>query len=384
MDQSLKLFNVRGIAIRVHMTFPLILIWAALQFGILARGGWSGALFGIVTTLFLFVIVVLHELGHSFAAQHYGVEVKQIVLLPIGGVAQLAEIPENPRQEFVIAIAGPAVNFALAIFFGSILFTSGTSLSLTDLPGMLFQLGRTSLASIGAYLFAANLLLGLFNLLPAFPMDGGRVLRALLATKLSYPRATTIAAAIGQSLALLMGLWAFLQGDFFLVLVGIFIFTGASQERNLVLSRNALAGLKVRQAFSRQARFLSPDDELGVAVELTLQGFQADFPVCDQEQVVGILTHSRLVQALTQYGAAIRVREVMDVEFTPISPDQPLMDAQRQFAERHSDALPVIENGRFLGLLTSRDLVEVLQLASIPNALRPGTTETSLASEQVL
>lgn len=384
MDQSLKIFTVRGIAIRVHLTFPLILIWAALQFGVLAQGGWGGALFGVVTTLLLFVIVVLHELGHSLAAQHYGVEVKQIVLLPIGGVAQLAEIPENPKQELVIAIAGPAVNFALALVSGVLIYLAGIRLNTSDVPGMLFQFSRISLTGLAIYLFASNLLLGFFNLLPAFPMDGGRVLRALLATRLTYPRATAIAASVGQGLALLMGLWAFMRGDFFLILVGIFIYTGASQERNLVLSRSALAGFKVRQAFSRQARALSPQDELAKAVELTLHGFQADFPVCDGEQVVGILTHSRLVQSLTRHGASIKVGEVMDEAFTPLSPNQSLTEAQRQFAENRTDALPVIEDGRFLGLLTARDLLEMLQLAAIPHALQNVNGPPGMAGDTVI
>jgi Zn-dependent protease/CBS domain-containing protein len=365
MGQSIRLFTFRGIAVRMHLTFPLILVWAALQFGVFAGGGWGGASFGILVTLILFTIVILHEFGHSLAAQYYGIEVKQIVILPIGGVAQIAEIPEDPKQEFVIAIAGPAVNFVLAGLFSVVLFLSGAGSLLADLPGLLANFSRMGLGALVGYLFAANLLLGLFNLLPAFPMDGGRILRSFLATRMSYPAATSTAAGIGQALALLMGLWAFLQGDFFLVLVAIFIFSGANQERQLVITRSALADLKVRDGYSRDAVAISPQDPLQRAIELTLAGFQSDFPVCDGTRVVGLLTHSRLVEALTGHGADRLVGEVMERDFVTIDPDLDLVDAQRVFAETRTDALPVIRSGQFLGLLTNRDLMEIYRLATL-------------------
>jgi Zn-dependent protease len=228
VDSSFGLFSVRGINIRVHITFPLILVWAAIQFGALTRQGVSGAVFGIIVTLLLFAIVVLHELGHSIAAQNYGVPVKQIVLLPIGGVAQLARIPEEPVQEFVIAIAGPLVNFGLAI----LMFIAGLVVGIDGVLSNPFSIarlmGEISPNAIFAYVFASNLFLGIFNLIPAFPMDGGRVLRALLATRLNYASATRIAVVIGQSLAWLFGLWGFLNGGFFLILIAVFIYMGAS------------------------------------------------------------------------------------------------------------------------------------------------------------
>ena len=233
MGQSIKLFSVRGIDIRMHITFPLILIWSALQFGLISRGGYEGAIFGVVATLLLFVVVVLHELGHSVAAQYYGIEVEQIVLLPIGGVAQLTRMPEKPIQEFVIAIAGPAVNFALAILFGLIALLAGISLSLDRLPSLLLGLDRMSLLALFGYVFSSNLLRAIFNLIPAFPMDGGRVLRALLATRMAYARATTAAVGIGQALAFLMGIYGFIQGNFFWVLIALFIYSGAGQERRI-------------------------------------------------------------------------------------------------------------------------------------------------------
>ena len=370
MGQSIKLFSVRGIAVRMHLTFPLILIWAALQFGVLARGGWTGAIFGVIATSLLFIVVILHELGHSFTAQRFGVEVKQIVLLPIGGVAQLAHIPEKPIQEFLIAIAGPAVNFGLAIILGLVAWFAQFSISLDQLPSLLLNLDSVNLASLFVYTFASNLLLGVFNLIPAFPMDGGRILRALLAMRMSYPRATVIAVGIGQILAFLMGAAGFLRGDFFWVLIAIFIFTGAGQERQLVLARSVLGDLKVEQAYSRGARSISPRSTLREAVDLTLNSFQADFPVCDGVQLVGILTHAGLVESLNRFGPEKVVSEVMIANIDPVSPNDDLLDVQRRLTEQNIDALPVTQGGTFLGLITNRDINEIYRLASIRSELK--------------
>jgi stage IV sporulation protein FB len=249
MEGGIPLFKVRGIQIRMHITFPLILVWGAIQFGVLARRGLAGALFGVIVTGLLFVIVVLHELGHSVVAQSYGVPVRQILLLPIGGIAQLGKIPEKPNQELAIAIAGPLVNFALAGLLAIVGLAAGLDMTLRGLAGVLSQLGSANLSAIFRYVFVSNLFLGLFNLLPAFPMDGGRVLRAVLASRMDYARATALAVTIGQGLAWLMGLWGFLGGGFFLVLVAIFVYTGAGQEGRMVMVRSVLGELKVGQAY---------------------------------------------------------------------------------------------------------------------------------------
>ena len=364
MGSSIRLFSVRGISIRVHITFPLILIWAAIQFGLLTGQGLAGAIFGIVVTLLLFAIVVLHELGHSFAAQYYGVSVKQIVLLPIGGVAQLAQIPEKPGQEFVIAIAGPLVNFGLAILMVIVSLPFGQRVGLAGQGNILASMADLSVGSIFNYVFVANLFLAVFNLLPAFPMDGGRVLRALLATQMDYTRATVIAASIGQFLAWLLGLWGFLGGGFFLILIAIFIYLGAGQERELVRLRHVLRGLTVEQAYSRQAQSLSPQSTLREAIDLTLSTFQADFPVCDGEELVGLLTYTRLIEALDRHGPDTPVTGVMLTDVSPVTPNEEMFAVQQRLAESKLDALPVAEGNRFLGLITSRDISELYRLVS--------------------
>jgi stage IV sporulation protein FB len=372
MESSFKLFTVRGIVIKMHVTFPLILIWGAIQFGWLSGGGLSGAVFGVIVFLLLFGIVILHELGHSFAAQYYGVEVKQIVLLPIGGVAQLGRIPDKPIQEFVIAIAGPLVNFALALIMVVIGFAAGWRLALIGPAGMIESMGTLSVAAIFDYVFVSNLFLGIFNLIPAFPMDGGRVLRALLATQMPYVRATQIAVAIGQTLAMLFGLWGFLGGGFFMVLIAIFIYLGAGQEGQMVQVRHVLKDLTIADAYSREARTLTPHSTLREAIDLTLSSFQADFPVCEQGRVVGLLTQARLLEALNQHGPEVPVGEVMLTDITPVEPTEELFTIQQRMNENNLGALPVADKGgRFLGLITNRDISELYRLASSQPDLLP-------------
>lgn len=365
MVGSFPLFSVRGIMIRVHITFPLILIWGAIQFGVLNGQGLAGAVFGVIVFLLLFVIVVLHELGHSFAAQYYGVPVKEIVLLPIGGVARLASIPEEPIKEFVIAIAGPLVNFVLAGLLFLVAIGSGQVIGNPfDFEAMFAGMATLSLSSIFTYVFVSNLFLGIFNLIPAFPMDGGRVLRALLATQMNYVTATRIAVIIGQNLALLFGLWGFLGGGFFIILIAIFIYFGAGQEAEAVQVRHALRNLTVEQAYSRETHILSPQSTLQEAVDITLSSFQADFPICEGGRFIGLLTQSRLLETLHQQGPQTPVAEVMATEVTPVSPRQEIFDVQQKMTEGSFDALPVVDGGTFLGLITSRDINELYRFVS--------------------
>jgi stage IV sporulation protein FB len=212
MNWSLKLLKVKGIDIKIHLTFVLILIWAAYRWSVNTGEGMQGALFGIVATLLLFFSVTLHELGHSLQALKYGVKVRDITLMPMGGLAQMDEIPEEPNKELRIALAGPLVNFgiaALLIGIGALL----DARALLPLNELYASLGHVSWSGLLAYLTSANLMLGFFNLIPAFPMDGGRILRALLAKRMNHAKATKVAAQIGQGLALLMGLWGFMTGE---------------------------------------------------------------------------------------------------------------------------------------------------------------------------
>ncbi len=366
MSWSIKLFRIKGIDVKVHLTFVLILIWAAFRWSDSTGAGAQGALFGVVVTLLLFASVILHELGHSFQALKYGVRVRGITLLPLGGVAQMEEIPEKPGQELRIATAGPLVNLALA----ALLIGIGVLLSFRAVvtPSELIQsLGQANWEGMLAYLTMTNVLLGLFNLIPAFPMDGGRVLRALLALKLDYVKATAIAAAVGQGLALLLGLWGFTSGNFSLVLIAAFVWMGAGEESKLVAVKSVLNDATVRLAMTRHPRTLSPADTLARAADLTLSSAQSDFLVVDPAsgELVGLLTQTDLLKGLRAHGAEAAVSRAMQTRFATVSPEDPLFSVQQQMAKTRVQALPVAEgNGRVAGLLTAEDVNEAYRLLS--------------------
>ena len=364
MKGSVKLFSVRGIAVRVHFTFALILIWAAYRWGVQAGAGMTGALFGIVVTVLLFTCVILHELAHSLTAMRYGVTVREITLLPIGGLAQMEEIPDNPAQELKISLAGPLTNIAIAI----LLILICLPLGIHSMMGMeeLFQvLGTVSWRGLIAYLVSANLTLGLFNLVPAFPMDGGRVLRAFLAMRMDYARATAIAVRIGQSLAVLLGLWGFMGGGFTLIFIAIFIYLGAGQEGRMVEVKSVLEGMQVHQAMSRPVQTVTPTDTVSEVVELILQGLQADFPVLEGDRLVGMLTEGDVLLALHKQGADTPVGQVMRRQFAVAQPEKTLIEVQGQMSAARLRTVPVVERDQVVGLLTAQDINEAYRLLKV-------------------
>ena len=366
MNNAIKLFNVRGIEVKMHITFPLILVWAAVQFGYLNQRGFSlsGAAFGVVITLLLFICVVIHELSHSLVAVRMGFPVRDIVLLPLGGVSQIERLPERPSQEFLMAIAGPLSNVVIAGVLIAVSLLPPVKLGRSPWE-LLLNPTRLGWGDTLPYLILTNLGLAVFNLLPAFPMDGGRVLRALLATVMPHARATALAVGIGQSLAWLLGLAGLLTSNFLWILIAIFVYAGAAQEGRMIQVKNALQGLQVRQAFSRRALVLAPDDPIGRAADLTLESFQSDFPVCDGKRIVGLLTHTDVIRILKQRRPETPVREVMRTEFPTAGLTDELFEVHRRMTEARLDELPVIEKGYFLGLLTRRDVNEVYQLLSV-------------------
>ena len=364
---GIKLFTVRGIEVKMHMTFPLILVWAAVQFGFLNQRGFSpsGAAFGVVITLLLFLCVVIHELSHSLTAVRMGFPVHDIVLLPLGGVSQMERMPERPFQEFLMAIAGPLSNLVIA----GVLAVAGSLFLHVSIGSGLAKLflNPTSLGwkDMLPYLIVTNVGLALFNLLPAFPMDGGRVLRALLATTMPHTRATALAVSVGQGLAWLLGLAGLLTTNFVLILIAVFVYAGATQEGRMTQVKGVLRGLRVRQAFARHAQVLSPDDPISHAADLVLESFQSDFPICDGERIVGLLTYTDMIRGLKQHQPETPVREVMRTQFPAVGLNDELYEVHRQMTEAGLDAVPVIEKGIFLGLVTRRDVSEVFQLLSV-------------------
>lgn len=378
MNWSIKLFRFKGIDVKVHLTFVLILIWAAYRWSGSTGQGWQGALFGIVATLLLFTSVILHEFGHSLQALKFGIPVRDITLLPIGGVAQIEQMPEKPAQELRIALAGPLVSFAISLF----LIALGLLLqarAVVTLPELAASVGSASWAGMLSYLTMANLLLGLFNLIPAYPMDGGRVLRALLALKLDYSRATSIAVSIGQGLALLAGLYGFMSGSYSLILIAIFVWMGAGQEGKQVETKGVLRQITVGQAMTRRPATISTTDTLARAVELTLTTAQADYPVLDSfaGDLAGLLTAQDLLRGLHRSGETGSVAQTMHTTFATATADEPLFQAQQRMNARRLRALPVVDDeGRLAGLLTAEDVNEAYRLLSAsPELTRPEASQ---------
>ncbi|RME39160.1 MAG: site-2 protease family protein [Thermoflexia bacterium] len=368
---SIRLFTIRGIPVRMHITFPLILVWAAFQFGS-SQGNWlRGAAFGIVFTLLLFLCVVLHELAHSLVALQFGSRVHEITLLPLGGVAQMEQIPEKPFQELALSLAGPLTSGVIGVGLAVLTVLLFPLRIWGDFVRALGSGGTLRWAYLMPYLAVTNLFLALFNLLPAFPMDGGRVLRALLATVMPYGRATVIAIRVGQALAWMVGLAGLLTRDVFLILVALFVYAGATQEGHMVQLKTALAGLRVRQVYSHPVQPVRTDDPLSYVVDLMLSGFQTDFPVCDGERLVGMLTRSDVLRGLKERGPNIAIAEVMQRNFFTVQPEDDLFDVQQRMSEQRLEAVPVVEGSTFLGLLTRQDLEEAYRLVLAYPALLP-------------
>jgi len=361
MGWSITLARVRGIEIKVHVTFVLIVIWAAYYWG---GDGARGVVFGIVATLLLFVCVTLHELGHALTAQRYGIEVHDITLLPIGGVARI-EVPENPKQELWIAVAGPAVNIVIAV----VLILVGAVLSATSLltPGNLVDSMRgAEWSGLLSYLTLANLYLVVFNVIPAFPMDGGRILRALLALRMDYRRATGIAVSVGQGLAFVFGLAGFATGNFFLIVIAIFVWFGASAEGQQVTVKSVLGGATVGQVMIRQPQVLYPTDALSRAVGLTLSTSQSDFPVLDGDgRVIGLLTLDKLLHGLNESPGS-PVGSVMHRQFPTAIPEDTIVAVQARLAESGIRSLPILApDGSLTGFLTLGDISEAFRILSV-------------------
>lgn len=357
MGRSLKIGSIHGIDVRLHVTFPLIVLWAAFDWGSRASLGWRGALYGALLVLLLFVCVVLHELGHSLVALRYGVKVKDIILLPIGGVAQMRRMPSKPRQELAVAVAGPAVNLAITLALAALIWAAGHTPAGQDAlayPGRLLRLALfPSLPGVVLYLLLANASMAVFNLLPAFPMDGGRVLRALLAMAMGQARATVVAARTGQvvSLAFLgAGLYLF---NPILLLVGFFIFGGAVQELRGAQVRRVLAGITAGQAVGAStAPSLDPEQSLGSVTQLAIFNRERHFPVVRDGELLGLLDVAKLNDAIRDLGPWAPVREAMQVQRVSAQASDSLYEVELLLAENETDSVTINDDRRFLGVLT--------------------------------
>jgi Zn-dependent protease len=361
MKWSWRIGRIAGIDVYMHATFLILLAWVGISHYV-AHQDVGHALRGMAFIITLFGVVVLHELGHALAARRYGIRTRDITLLPIGGVARLERIPDKPSQELVVALAGPAVNVVLAAGLYVVITLVDQLESLAQVP----EIGGSFLNE----LLWANVLLAVFNMLPAFPMDGGRVLRALLATRMPHVQATQIASAVGQAMALLFGFLGLLGGQPLLIFVALFVWLAAAQEASMVQMRSALSGIPVHHAMVTDFRTLRPDDPLSTAVAHVLDGFQQDFPVVDGDQVVGVLTRGDIVSGLSQFGQQAPVGQVMQREFAVADAQEMLDTAFARLQACACHTLPVLRNHDLVGLLTSDNLGEYMMIQTALEAAR--------------
>ena len=351
MRWSWRVATIAGIPIYLHGTF-LALIGFILLSGWAQSRALSAALGSALFVLAIFATIVLHELGHALTAKRFGIRTRDITLLPIGGLARLERMPDVPRQELWVALAGPAVNAAIAaVCYAGLLGFMGAA------PALTLEID----AGVVERFTAINVWLAVFNLVPAFPMDGGRMLRAMLAERMDYQRATEIAASIGQGLALLFGFVGLFSNPF-LVFIALFVWMGASSEASMVSLRAALAGIPVRRAMITDFRTIGADEPIRRAVDLVLAGSQRDFPVTVAGALVGVLTRDALLAALPERGAASLVRDVMTRDFETADAREMLDLAFQRLQGCGCPVLLVLERERLVGLLTSDNVGEYVMI----------------------
>ncbi len=352
MKWSIKIGRYLGIDVYMHFTFLLLISWVAYA-NWRQEQNLAAAAAGVAFILSIFLCVVLHEFGHALAARRYHIKTRDIILLPIGGLARLERIPTHPFQELWVALAGPAVNVVIAA--GLFIWLQITA-TLEPLETLTLTTGPFL-----ERLMAVNLFLVIFNLIPAFPMDGGRVLRALLATRKDYGRATQTAAAIGQGIAVIFGFIGLLYNPF-LLFIALFVWIGAAQEASMAQLKSAIGGIPVQQAMIDDFKSLSINDSLERAVQLTLSGSQKDFPVVDEGHLVGILTQTDLLKALAEKEKHATVATVIQTDFTEVDRGDMLESAFAKLSDCNCHTLPVMQADRIVGLVTMDNLGEYMRI----------------------
>ncbi len=354
MKWSFRFLTVAGIGIYVHWTFLILMGWIVMAH--VSAGDNPIVIFeGVGFVLALFACVVLHELGHALTARRFGVKTRDITLLPIGGVARLERIPEVPIQEFLVAVAGPAVNVVIGIVLLSVLVLLGTIGQLYDVH----VVGGSFLIK----LLWVNVAMVLFNMIPAFPMDGGRVLRAVLATRMPRVRATQIAASVGQSIAIFFAVMGLMMpGMFMLLFVALFVYLGAQGEAHAAELREIFRGAHVSDAMVQRFMTLREDDPLELAIREMAAGHQKDFPVTDGQRISGILLHKDVVKAMAEGRAGTRVADVLCNTCPTVQSSTPLDQAVNQMQSSGCSALLVESSGKLAGMLTAEHLGDWVML----------------------
>ena len=354
MKGSTRIGRFAGIGVYIHWTFWLLIGWI-LYIQLSSGHGLAVALEGVAFVAAIFACVVLHEFGHALTAKRFGVHTRDITLLPIGGVARLEHIPEDPRQELLIAIAGPAVNVVIAaVLFLVIAFVRG----IPSVAGYQLLTG-----DFLARLMFVNIALVVFNMIPAFPMDGGRVLRALLARRMNYVRATQMAARVGQAFAVLFAVLGFFT-NWLLLFIAVFVYLGAIQESRIVQLRATTREIPVCDAMMTRFQVLDESDDIRGAARVLLAGVQRDFPVTANGKLTGILTHDDLMHALTNGQSDQLIGDVMHHKYRSVDESDMLDESFLTLRNGECPCVPVIRNGKLVGLITFDNIAEWIAVQS--------------------
>lgn len=365
MASSLRIARVAGIDLKVHWSFVLVPVLGAMQWGGL---GARGAVFGAVLMLLIFGFVALHELGHSLVAKAFGIPVKDITLMPLGGIAMLGKKPKTPGQEFLIALAGPAVNVVLALVLGVI----GVNLYGVDALTDAFRsvrLEQPTDVTLWAMLIVSNAALAVFNMIPALPMDGGRVLRAFLAWFVGFEKATKFSAVLGRVLALGIGALGLLGGNPVLPFIAVFIFFAAGAEARDASVTRVLAGIRAADAVNPYAPRFLPATTLGEAMQALIFTPYTAFAVEHFGRLVGVVTREQVMEAASSQGAHGYVAGVMARDIPVVDGGEPLEAARQKMQELNAPYVAVVAGEVFLGLITE---VELAQQATLVDQLRRG------------
>ena len=347
MRGAIRLFKVADISINIHITFFLLLL-LFLSLGL----KW------VFLIIAVFCFVTLHELSHSLVAKRFGVKVKEITLLPIGGVASMTKMPEKPYQEFLISLAGPMMNIAVVVvFFLPLYFILG--------PEVLFHpLSVKTLPLTIAHIYWINLILAVFNLIPAFPMDGGRILRSILAQKMGYQKATKIAVNFGHIFALIFGYIGLVNGHIILILIAVFIYMAASSEGLQVEIREILKKFKIKDIISTQYLTLEKNATLSKVLELIFHSHQEDFPILEDGKIIGFVTRKDIINGMHQFGVSTEVSKIMRKKFPVLHESDSLDKAQTIMQENNMRALPVVRSQNLIGIVTIEDISRVYSVMS--------------------
>lgn len=363
MGWSISLGRLAGTELRIHLTFFLLIGWIGISAGL--RGGQAAAVDSVVFILALFACVVAHEYGHVLAARRYGIGTRDITLLPIGGVASIERIPEKPGQELVIALAGPAVNVVIAIVLFAVF---GANMD----PDRMVRAVEDQKLDFATRLAVVNIVLVVFNLIPAFPMDGGRVLRALLSYRLDRLQATRIAARIGQAAAFGLGFLG-LFGNPLLIFVALFVFLAATHESYAVELSEATRDVAIRQATITSFKTLETMATVGQAVQSLLSTTQREFPVTDGAgRLRGVLTRDGMIRALAATGPDTPVLEVMERDVATINCRAPLAEAVNALQTSGKPLVGIVDDDeRVVGMITLENLAEYMMVTEASRAWRP-------------